>query len=306
MVEKYHRNPMLGNDKAMQGDAKAQYILSKEIYRTAKTQDEYKKAFKSFKKAADQGDAQAQYNLALMHEVVWQIVDNYDQTTYDDKKRTEVYIQQTKSALYWMKKSADQGFAKAEFQIGFQSYYRFDYCGDEKYYKEALKWLQSSAEKDVTGAQYYLGLLYKNNKYPKFNNTEKAAYWLNEAKDLKNIKEEFILNEVFDGTKSLFYEEGIDFARSSIRNNCEKGNAQSCFTLALIEYQDALYSHEVISNGIGYKFRTGLMGDKSFYKETYENRAKKGLEQSKWFLKKAYSCGIEAYKEWKKYELRKY
>jgi len=109
MVEKYHPNPLLGNDKAMQGDARAQYILSKEIYRTAKTQDDYKKAFKSFKKAADQGDAQAQFNLALMHELVWQIVDNYDQTTYDDKKRTEVYIQQTKSALYWMKKSADEG-----------------------------------------------------------------------------------------------------------------------------------------------------------------------------------------------------
>ena len=91
--------------EAKQGNARAQYDLSK-LYFRKDTEQDYKKAFDWCKKSADQGDAQAQYNLALMHELVWQIIDNYDQTTYDDEKRLEVHKERTNSANYWFKKSA--------------------------------------------------------------------------------------------------------------------------------------------------------------------------------------------------------
>ena len=54
-------------------------------------QKKYKKAFKLFKKSAEQGNSQAQYNLGAM---------------YENGEGTEENIEQAK---YWYKKSADQG-----------------------------------------------------------------------------------------------------------------------------------------------------------------------------------------------------
>ena len=191
-----HQNPMYANDKAMQGDAKAQYILSKDIYRRAESLEDYKKAFFWCKKSAEQGDAQAQYTLALIHEIEWHRVHG-DEISYNDKKRTEEYNQSIKTAYYWLSKSANQGFAKAEFQLGAQNYNNFETHGKEKYYKEALRWLKPAAEKGIKGAQHYLGLLYDSNVISNLRDSKKATYWLNQAKDLSEVEEEFVLEEVF-------------------------------------------------------------------------------------------------------------
>lgn len=284
MVEKYHRNPMLGNDKAMQGDARAQYILSKEIYRTAKTLEDYRKVFFWLKKAADQGDAQAQYNLALMHEIEWQRVDS--EISYDDKKRSEVYKQHFKSASYWLDMSAHQGFAKAEFQLGAKNYINFDIHGEEKYYKEALRWLKPSAEKGITGAQHYLGLLYDSNKISNLRDSEKATYWLNKAEDLCEVKEEFLLDEVFKVNFVPSNELDGRFTRERI-DKCLKGDASACYIIARDHY-GAVKSLNP-NHSIGTR-----------------NQIERGLESTTKYIKKAYSCGLEAEKEWKKYELWKY
>ena len=61
---------------------------------------DYKAAFAEFKPLAEQGDADAQYNLALMYR-------NGKGTAQDDKQ-----------AVYWYQKSAEQGNAQAQHNLG--------------------------------------------------------------------------------------------------------------------------------------------------------------------------------------------
>lgn len=276
---------MLSNDEAMQGDARAQFTLSKDLYRNAEASEDYKKAFFWCKKSADQGDAQAQYNLALFYEIEWYRVAS-NEIQYNDKKRIDAYNQSIKTASYWLNKSANQGFAKAQFQLGAQNYINFETHGEEKYYKEALRWLKPAADKGITGAQYYLGLLYDSNKISNLRESEKATYWLNQAKDLSKVKEEFVLDEVF---KLNFVPPGELDGRyvSEQADKCLKGDASACYFVSRTYYGEVRSLNPNYSIGI-------------------RNKIERGLEKATEYIKKAYSCGLEAHKEWKQYELWKY
>ena len=59
-------------------------------------EENYKKAFTPCKEQAEQGDAEAQYNLAIMY-------DKGDGTEQDKQK-----------AVYWYTKAAEQGYASAK------------------------------------------------------------------------------------------------------------------------------------------------------------------------------------------------
>jgi len=60
---------------------------------------------KTFRKAAERGDAEAQYNLALMH----------DRGIGVEKNAAE--------ALKWYRKAAEQGYAKAQYNLGMMYYF---------------------------------------------------------------------------------------------------------------------------------------------------------------------------------------
>ncbi len=60
---------------------------------------------KTFRKAAERGDAEAQYNLALMH----------DRGIGVEENDTE--------AMKWYRKAAEQGYAKAQYNLGMMYYF---------------------------------------------------------------------------------------------------------------------------------------------------------------------------------------
>ena len=116
------------NDPA---DAQTQYELGRECYESA----DYEQAAYWYSKAAVQGYADAQYELASM---------------YAFGPGLE---QDNEEAIAWYHKAAEQGHVKAQFTLGFMYQH-------SKNYSEALKWYQKAAEKGHTQAQFNLGNMY--------------------------------------------------------------------------------------------------------------------------------------------------
>ena len=96
-----------------------------------------------YKQAAEQGDAEAQYNLGY---------------AYKDGKGVE---QDDKQAVKWWTKSAEQGNVYAQNNLGYM--YR-NGKGVEQDDKQAVKWYTKSAEQGYANAQNSLGWMYQNGK----------------------------------------------------------------------------------------------------------------------------------------------
>jgi hypothetical protein len=92
---------------------------------------------------ANQGDANAQYTLALMYE-------NGTGIPRDPRY-----------AIYWYAKAAQQGHVEAQYRLG--TIYRYGY-GDEVLlldFKKAVYWITKAAEQGHLIAQYNLGHMYE-------------------------------------------------------------------------------------------------------------------------------------------------
>ena len=92
---------------------------------------------------ANQGDANAQYTLALMYE-------NGAGIPRDPRY-----------AIYWYTKAAQQGHVEAQYRLG--TIYRYGY-GDEVFlldFKQAVYWITKAAEQGHLIAQYNLGHMYE-------------------------------------------------------------------------------------------------------------------------------------------------
>jgi len=92
------------------------------------------------RKAADQGNASAQYNLGL---------------TYD---RGQGVAQDYTQALFWYRKAADQGEASAQYNLGV-TYERGQ--GAAQDYTQALFWYRKAADQGHALAQGNLGVMYE-------------------------------------------------------------------------------------------------------------------------------------------------
>lgn len=98
-------------------------------------------AFKTFETAAEAGDREAQYNLALMY------------------KQGKGTLQDITKAAKWMRLSADQGLPEAQFYLG----YLYDEGeGVVQSYEYAALWYRKAAEHGSGLAQSNLGLFYAN------------------------------------------------------------------------------------------------------------------------------------------------
>ncbi|MDM8548953.1 tetratricopeptide repeat protein [Desulfobacterales bacterium HSG2] len=134
---------------AEQGDAKAQFILGKKYSDGDEVKADQQKAFKWYSKAAEQGHAKAQFELGEVY------------SEKDDKK----------NAFEWYSKAADQGLAEAQCALGGMYYFKKD---DRK----AFKWLSKAADQGLAEAQCALSMYYLDKK-----DVRKAFEWLSKAAD---------------------------------------------------------------------------------------------------------------------------
>jgi TPR repeat protein len=149
---------------------------------------DYDSALSICTKAAEQGNASAQYNLGLMF--------NSGQGVPQDYKQ----------ALYWLTKAAEQGIARAQYNLGLA----FDNGqGVPQDYKQAIYWFTKAAEQGHAIAQYSLGImLYNGVGKPKDN--VMAYVWWNiaaaqgheDAKETRGlIEEEMTPNQIAEAQK---------------------------------------------------------------------------------------------------------
>ena len=155
--------------EAEQGHAEAQYNLGF-MYHTGKgVPEDDQEAAKWFRKAAEQGDARAQFNLRNMYV--------HGEGVPEDDREAEK----------WFRRAAEQGVAPAQFNLGLMY---ADAGGGLAGWKpegvpaqdlpEALKWLRLAAEQGHDGAQFNLGRMYYEDKgVPE--DYVKAYAWINLA-----------------------------------------------------------------------------------------------------------------------------
>ena len=129
-------------------------------FRNTKNPD-YQKAFDYYKKSADMGYSEAQYELGSKYEFGFE----------------DVVDEDYKQALAWYEKAAEGGFSEAQYELGY-SY--FEGTLTRKDNNQAFKWLTRASENNHAEAQYYLGTMYCNGLGCEKNH-EKAKYWLKKA-----------------------------------------------------------------------------------------------------------------------------
>ncbi|MBQ6615768.1 MAG: SEL1-like repeat protein [Thermoguttaceae bacterium] len=144
---------------AEQGDAEAQYELGLR-YRDGKgVAQDYKEAAKWFHKAAEQGYAKAQFTLGVCY--------------WDGKG-----VSQDKSeSIKWYRKAAQQGLAEAQYNIGV-CYWKGDGVSQDK--SEAVKWYLKAAEQGDAVAQYDLGVCYRDGDGV-YQDKSEAVKWFRKA-----------------------------------------------------------------------------------------------------------------------------
>ena len=100
---------------------------------------DYMAAFQIFKSLADQGNAEAQHNLAILY------------------RQGKGVMQDEKLAAEWFRKAADQGLPSAQFYLG----HMYDTGeGIEKNPELAFSWYQKAAQQGNPMAQTNLGVAY--------------------------------------------------------------------------------------------------------------------------------------------------
>ena len=125
---------------AEQGFAHAQFNLGVCYDNGQGVQQDYAEAVKWYRKAAEQGVADAQNNLGVC---------------YDNGQGVQ---QDYAEAVKWYRKAAEQGDADAQNNLG-ECYYNGR--GVQQDYAEAVKWYREAAEREYVSAQYNLGECYE-------------------------------------------------------------------------------------------------------------------------------------------------
>ena len=122
-------------------------------------QKDYVKAVEWFRKAAEQGNNDAQVYLGMCYDSGLGVVKDLAE------------------AVKWYRKAAEQGHAVAQFNLGL-CYAKGN--GVKKDYEQAVKWFRKAAEQGLTDAQHSLGICL-NNGYDIKKNPKEAAEWLLKA-----------------------------------------------------------------------------------------------------------------------------
>ena len=119
------------------------------------SKDNYSEAFKFCSVAAEQGHAEAQYNLGSMY--------------HEGEGVKRDYIK----AVEWLQKAAEQGYADAQNNLG----YMYDRGqGVKQDYFKAFEWYQKAAEQGDADAQYKLGNMFYDGHGVRQNNTKAKEY----------------------------------------------------------------------------------------------------------------------------------
>ncbi len=141
-----------------------------------------KTPYQSWIKSAEQGAANAQFNLGLIFE-----------------QGTEIQKDLSK-AIYWYKKAASQGHTVAQYNYATLLHFGKGLRKDET---KAATWYQLAAKKGHMAAQSSLAFLYLQHVQKSFRDAKKAAYWYNKAAKLGYPEAQFNLGLLYASGKGV-------------------------------------------------------------------------------------------------------
>jgi TPR repeat protein len=150
---------------ADQGNAFAQYQLGSMYANGQGVPQDYTEAVKWWRKVADQGNADAQYQLGSMYENGKGVPeDSAEAMKWYHKAADQGNVNATRViAQAEVRKQAEQGNAKAQYQLG-TVYINGKGPGTAPDYAEAMKWFRKAADQGNTDAQNYIGSMYEDGK----------------------------------------------------------------------------------------------------------------------------------------------
>jgi TPR repeat protein len=146
---------------ADQGNATAQFGIGRLYDNGHGVKQDYAQAMTWYRKAADQGNATAQYNIGVLYDNGHGVKQDYAQ------------------AMTWYRKAADQGYADAQNNIGFLY---ANGQGVKQDYAQAMTWYRKAADQGNAMAQNNLGALYDVGQGVKQDYAQ-AMIWYRKAAD---------------------------------------------------------------------------------------------------------------------------
>lgn len=148
-------------------------------------EDFYPSQFQKLKQEAENGIAEAQYILGCMYQWGKGVPGNY----------REKYSE----AMYWYKKSAEQGHPRAQVSLG-NMYANNDESEAQRWWEMAARHYKQKAQEGDAEAQYQLGEMYSEGHGVPRNITE-AIYWCQKAAEQGNHDAKWKL-EVFQAERN--------------------------------------------------------------------------------------------------------
>ena len=163
--------PVEVRKNAEQGNAEAQFNLGRFYHEGQSVPQNYVEAVFWFRKAAEQGVAEAQFNLGRLYH-----------------KGRGVPQDDAQSAA-WFRRAAEQGNAEAQYLLGLTYALGHDVPQDDT---QAAAWYRKAAEQGVAEAQFKLGLAYKDGRGVSQDDAQ-AAFWFRKAAEQGDAEAQFLL-----------------------------------------------------------------------------------------------------------------
>lgn len=209
----------------------------------AELSSDYQEALKWYRKAAELGHAEAQFNLGEMYVLGKGVSNDYYEAANWFLKSAEqgnvgaqIYLgmmydggdgvsQDDSEAAKWFQKAAEQGDEHAQFTIGLR-YKRGE--GVAQDYHAAAKWFRKAAEQGLDLSQYVLGEMYYNGEGVTQDYYE-AVKWFRMAAEQGNVGAQYNLGLMYsrgEGVDQDFYE-----TVKWYRKAAEQGDDRAQFSL---------------------------------------------------------------------------
>ena len=166
---------------AEQGQVNAQHNLGWCYYNGKGVSQSYYEAVKWYRKAAEQGHADAQCNLGLCYENGYGVSQSWSE------------------AVKWYRKAAEQGNASAQCNLGWC--YEFGKGVSQSYY-EAVKWYSKAADQGNASAQCNFGWCYYNGKGVSQSYYE-AVKWYRKAAEQRLARAQYNLGGCYEDGKGV-------------------------------------------------------------------------------------------------------
>jgi uncharacterized protein len=171
----------------------------------------YATALRLLRPLAEQGEANAQYNLGLMFDNGQGVPQDYA------------------TAVIWYRKAAEQGHAAAQYNLGL--IFANGGRGAPQDYATAASWYRKAAERGNAAAQYNLGVMYAQGQGVS-KDYAAAANWYRKAAEQGNAMAQYNLGVMYDDGRGVPQDYAV--ATSWYRRAAEQGDADAQVNLGIL------------------------------------------------------------------------